>query len=258
MQLELNYKEFGHGPPLVILHGLFGMLDNWQTIAKKLADSYTVFIVDQRNHGRSFHADVHTYEAMANDLASFLESKWIFKTHLLGHSMGGKTAMKFAVDYPDIVDRLIVVDIAPKKYEGNHQIIFDALFSIDLNRLQSRKEAENLLSTQIESSAIRQFLLKNLTRNKHKGGFEWKMNLPVIKEYYEQILAPCLAPEDVFDGETLFLKAERSSYITPADEKNIHKHFKNAIIETVRNTGHWLHAEAPEEVITRVLNFLAQ
>ena len=127
-----------------------------------------------------------------------------------------------------------------------------------MDRLENRKEAERVLAAQIESPAIRQFLLKNLTRNKRNGGFEWKMNLPVIKAYYEQILSSCLEPEDVFDGETLFLKAERSSYIVPKDKELIRQHFRNAIIETIPNTGHWLHAEAPNEVVKVILNFLAQ
>ncbi len=257
MQPVLNYKEFGQGPPLVILHGLFGMLDNWQTIAKKLAEDYTVFVVDQRNHGRSFHKSPHTYEELAKDLADFLEEKWIFKTHLLGHSMGGKTAMKFAMDYPDNVDHLIVADIAPKRYEGNHQLIFDALFSIDIAHLESRKRADELLSQKIKNPAIKQFLLKNLSRNK-TGGFRWKMNLPVLKEYYGQILSACISEEEIFEGKTLFLKAERSSYITTEDEEIIRTHFPNAIIESIPNVGHWLHAEAPDAVVKRILHFLAQ
>ncbi len=257
MQEILHYKEFGQGPPLVILHGLFGMLDNWQTIAKRLAKHYTVFILDQRNHGKSFHQSPHTYEAMANDLEEFLESRWIYKTHLMGHSMGGKTAMKFAVDYPDFIDKLIVVDIAPKQYPPGHQVIFEALASIDLHQIKSRKEAEDILKQKIGLASIRQFLLKNLTRNKN-GGFRWKMNLPVIEQYYPEILAPCLQEEDVFEGETLFLKGERSPYITNSDEKNIFQHFPNAHIKTIPEAGHWLHAEAPEEVLKVVLSFLAQ
>lgn len=122
--MELNYKEFGQGDPLIILHGLFGTLDNWQTIAKKLAKHYSVYLIDQRNHGRSPHHDEFDYVVMAEDLHEFMESQWIYKAHILGHSMGGKTAMQFAMEYPDMIDQLIIIDIAPKKYQGGHQLIF--------------------------------------------------------------------------------------------------------------------------------------
>lgn len=257
MQSKLNYKEYGQGPPLVILHGLFGMLDNWLTIAKKLANHYTVFLVDQRNHGRSIHQPTHTYEDMAADLKDFLDSKWIIKAHILGHSMGGKTAMKFAMDYPEYVDHLVVVDIAPRQYEASHQMIFETLCSIDLSQLESRKMAEALLAEKIDSLAIRQFLLKNLTRDQD-GNFKWKMNLPVIKEHYQQILSTCIKEQDVYLGKTLFLKAERSPYIGKNDEKTIYQHFPNAEIVTIPGVGHWLHAEAPDAVIEELLLFLAQ
>ena len=159
---ELNYKSFGSGPPLIILHGLFGTLDNWQTIAKKLADDFTVFILDLRNHGKSPHTQEHTYSLMAEDLSQFMESQWIYKAHVLGHSMGGKTAMQFANDFPDMLDKLVVVDIAPKVYAGGHQHILEALLSVDIDAVQSRKEVEQQLSKYIEEDGVKLFLMKNL------------------------------------------------------------------------------------------------
>jgi len=233
--MELNYKSFGEGYPIIILHGLFGTLDNWQTIAKKLANNYSVYIVDQRNHGRSPHDDRFDYETMADDLQAFMESQWIYEAHIIGHSMGGKTAMQFALNYPDLVNQLVVVDIAPKTYEGGHQAIFDALFSLDLINIKNRKQADAALLTQIPDFGVRQFLLKNLTNNK-KGGYQWKMNLPVIYENYGQILA-AIESEDIFDKPTLFIRGGQSNYIVEEDLTVIKSLFSAASIATVEGAG---------------------
>ena len=252
--MGLNFKSFGQGDPIIILHGLFGTLDNWQTIAKKLAEHYTVYIVDQRNHGRSPHFEEMDYELMASDIKAFMESQWIYSCHLIGHSMGGKTAMQFAADYPDILEKLIVVDIAPKVYEGGHQAIFDALFSLDLDQIQSRKEADQLLATQIEDFGIRQFLLKNLTRSK-EGGYQWKMNLPIIYQSYSSILST-IEPSEPFEKETLFIRGGQSNYIQSSDELLIKAQFPMATIQTIESAGHWVHAEAPNALLDMVLSFL--
>ena len=141
----LNYKTFGQGEPIIILHGLFGMLDNWQTIGKQLAEQYSVYLIDQRNHGRSSHTGSISYAEMADDLAAFMEEHWIHKAHIIGHSMGGKTAMQFALHYPDMVDTLIIIDITPKRYSGGHQAIFDALFALDIDAVTDRQMAEDHL-----------------------------------------------------------------------------------------------------------------
>lgn len=252
--MELNYKEFGQGDPLIILHGLFGTLDNWQTLAKKFAKDYTVFIVDQRNHGRSPHIDHIDYPSMANDLQHFMESNWIYKAHILGHSMGGKTAMEFALNYSDMVDKLIVVDIAPKKYAPRHQTIFDALFSVKLEEVNNRKEAEAILTPQIESYGVRQFLLKNLSRNK-AGGYEWKMNLPIIYKHYQDILDD-VNTENIFEGPSLFIDGADSEHIQDADHSLIKSRFPNAQIETIVNAGHWVHADQPMALLNTVSSFL--
>ncbi|MFK7978367.1 MAG: alpha/beta fold hydrolase [Saprospiraceae bacterium] len=254
--MELNYKSFGEGYPIIILHGLFGTLDNWQTIAKKLAENYLVYIVDQRNHGRSPHDTRFDYEAMADDLQVFMESQWIYEAHIIGHSMGGKTAMQFALNYPDLVNQLIVVDIAPKAYEGGHQAIFEALFSLDLSSIKNRKQADAALLAQIPDFGVRQFLLKNLTNDK-KGGYKWKMNLPVIYENYQQILAT-IKSEDIFDNPTLFIRGGQSNYIVAEDLKQIKSLFPTAALTTVAGANHWVHAAAPKELLALVTNFLSQ
>ncbi len=252
--MELNYKEFGQGDPIIILHGLFGTLDNWQTIAKKLAENNTVYIVDQRNHGRSPHADELDYPIMAEDLQQFMERKWIYEAVILGHSMGGKTAMQFALDYPDMVNKLIVVDIAPKAYTGGHQTIFDALLALDLDKLDNRKEADAFLAERISEFGVRQFLLKNLSREK-EGGYRWKMNLPAIYHNYSKILA-AIESDEIFDEPTLFIRGGQSEYVQDGDMATIKKRFPQSLLTTVENAGHWVHAEQPKELLSLIQDFI--
>jgi pimeloyl-ACP methyl ester carboxylesterase len=252
--MNLNYKTFGSGYPVIIVHGLFGMLDNWQTLAKKLAENYSVYIIDQRNHGRSPHATPFDYEVMADDLQAFMESQWIYEAHLVGHSMGGKTVMQFATKYPDLVNRLVVVDIAPKSYKGSHHLIFDALLSIDFDIIKSRKEAEAQLKKNIENFEIRQFLLKNLTRKK-TGGYQWKMNLPVIYENYSKVLAN-IEVDSIVENPTLFIKGGKSEHILQEDMPNIKNIFPAATLENIEKAGHWVHADAPLETLALLKDFL--
>jgi len=253
--VELNYKSFGQGEPVIILHGLFGTLDNWQTIAKALADEYLVFIVDQRNHGRSPHVPGMSYSLLAEDLREFMESHWIYRAHIVGHSMGGKTAMQFALIYPDMVDRLAVIDIAPKAYAGGHEAIFDALLSLPLDEVESRQEAEAFLAARIDDPGVLQFLLKNLSRST-EGHYAWKMNLPVLHQYYHKIL-DTVAGDAPYEESVLFLRGGRSQYIQlPQDEPAIRALFPEARIETVPGAGHWVHAEAPQAVVEHLKLFL--
>lgn len=252
--MHLNYKTMGQGAPLIILHGLFGTLDNWQTLGKYLSEHFTVFLIDQRNHGRSPHVEHQDYPSMAADLHAFMEQQGIYTSHLLGHSMGGKTVMEFALEYPDQVDKLIVVDIAPKTYSGGHDQIFKALFAVDLQAIHSRQEAEAILRSYIPEDGVIQFLLKNLSRDK-TGGFEWKMNLPVLHQYYPEILAAPVA-KGYFTGETLFIRGGKSDYIQDADLPAVRSYFPNFKLETVPNAGHWVHAEAPEALLKLVQEFL--
>ncbi|MEM6376618.1 MAG: alpha/beta fold hydrolase [Bacteroidota bacterium] len=254
--MQLNYKVFGQGAPIIILHGLFGMLDNWQTLARKLAEEYTVFIVDQRNHGRSPHVEPHDYESMAEDLRHFMESQFVLKAHIIGHSMGGKTAMQFATQYPDMVDRLVVVDIAPKTYPAGHDTIFEALFALDLTKATSRKAVETQLQPKIPEAGIRQFLMKNIVREADNG-FRLRMNLPVIHKDYDKIL-DSLSLEEPFEGPSLFVRGGRSSYVQTNDLALIQEYFPAAHLETIEDAGHWVHAEAPKELLASLLTFLHQ
>jgi len=252
--MKLNYKIYGQGEPIIILHGLLGSLDNWATIAKNLARNYMVFTIDQRNHGKSPHSDIFNYDVLREDLFEFMEDNFINKAHLLGHSMGGKTVMNFALEYPDKVDKLIVADIAPVKYYEGHKNIFDALFSIDLKKTRSRKEVDEQLSKYINHFGIRQFLMKGLTKNKDKQ-FIWKFNIDAIWNSYKNIIDN--TNEDVdFEGETLFIKGGNSDYIIDEYLPEIKKYFPNYTLSTIKNTGHWLHAEKPDEFLEILNNFL--
>lgn len=252
--INLNHKTFGQGEPVVILHGLFGTLDNWQTLGKQLAENHTVYLADQRNHGRSPHHDDIDYPTMAEDLLYFLESNWIFKTHLVGHSMGGKTAMQFALRHPDMVDKLVVIDIAPKKYPPGHQDIFDALRSLDLKKLDERSEADEQLKEKIPDTAVRQFLLKGLTRDK-KGRYRWKMNLESLYRNYDNLLATP-EMEEPYEGEALFIRGGNSPYVQDEDISLIQDWFPNARVETVEGAGHWVHVDAGGRLLELILGFV--
>ncbi len=253
--VELNYKTFGRGEPLIILHGLLGTLDNWQTVGKQLAKDHSVYLLDQRNHGRSPHSEGFDYQLMANDLLHFLDQHFIHRTAIMGHSMGGKTAMEFALQHPDTCEKLIVVDIAPKTYPRGHDRIFEALFAIDLDKIENRTEAEAIMEPFIPEAGIRLFLLKNLQRKQH-GGFEWKMNLDSIYRHYEAILQEPATP-GVYEGPALFIAGANSGYIQPEDHSRIKQIFPAAEIVTIANAGHWVHAEQPRELIRIVREFLA-
>jgi esterase len=251
--MNLFSREFGQGDPVVILHGLFGFSDNWQTIAKALADHHLVVTPDLRNHGRSPQTPTHSYPEMADDLREFLESHWIFKTALVGHSMGGKVAMELALHHPDLVDRLVVVDIAPGPASDNHSGVFRALLDLDLKRIATRQEADDFLQKLVPDFGTRQFLLKNITRNAD-GTFAWKMNLPVLWEAYPRILEGVHGAP--FDKPTLFIRGSRSNYITDEDFPLIKSLFPQAEIATIEGAGHWVHAEKPTELLALLRNFL--
>lgn len=254
--LSLNYKTYGQGNPIIILHGLFGTLDNWQTIARQLSEEYLVYLVDQRNHGRSPHTDAFDYSLLAEDLKDFMENEGMSQATILGHSMGGKTAMQFAISYPEMVTSLVVVDIAPKAYKGGHQEIFDALLAVDLKRIESRKMADEQLLERIPDFGVRQFLLKNLTRDK-EGGYRWKMNLSAIYKNYENILANIL-PDEPYTEASLFIRGARSGYIKEEDESLIKSIFSEAEIVTIPEAGHWVHAEAPKALLSTFNNFMTR
>lgn len=251
--MKLNYKAIGEGKPIIILHGVFGSLDNWLTIGKKLSESFKIYLVDLRNHGDSFHDEEFTYEAMAGDLVNFIKDEKIDNPVIIGHSMGGKVAMKFGVNHPELFDRLIIVDIAPRAYPPHHQNILKGLNSIDLKALKSRKEADEQLASYVPEPGERQFLLKNLKREGEN--FTWKLNLPVITEKINNI-GEGLEDKLATDKPTLFIRGENSDYITNKDNISIVAFFPNSEVKTVKNAGHWVHAQNPEAVIELITGFV--
>lgn len=239
---------------MVIMHGLFGSLDNWAGIAAQLSDAFSVFLLDLRNHGRSPHVPEISYPAMAGDLLEFLDQQGIFEAHILGHSMGGKVAMQFAGSYPERVSRLVVADIAPKAYPPHHKEIFEALHAIDLDSLESRQQAQQQLEARIPQPSVVQFLLKNLGRDEQQR-FRWKFNLDAISRHYGQILGN-VSIAHPYEGLTCFIAGEKSNYIQPEDRPVILSHFPAAQIEYLAGAGHWVHADAPEQFTGIVRNFL--
>ncbi|MEL6810081.1 MAG: alpha/beta fold hydrolase [Bacteroidota bacterium] len=253
--MVLHSQIIGEGTPFVILHGFLGMSDNWKTLGRKFAElGYQLHLVDQRNHGRSFHHEDFSYGVMAEDLVKYCDVHGLDEVVLLGHSMGGKTAMEFAVKYPDRVSKLIVADIAPKEYPPHHQDIMKALNTLDFSQTKTRGQADEQLSLYIKELGTRQFLLKNLYW-KEKGVLGLRMNLPVLTEKYSEV-GRALEAGKTYDGPVLFVRGSRSGYIDDLDELSIKKHFKAAKIATVRNAGHWLHADNPSHFHEIITNFL--
>lgn len=241
--------------PIVILHGLFGSSDNWLTQAKLFSSDYKVFTVDQRNHGQSPHDDTWDYKSMVSDLNTFFEDHHINDAIVIGHSMGGKTAMNFALAHPDKVSKLIIVDISPRYYDLEHYTILEGLNAMNLAEITSRNEADAQLSQYVPEPDVRQFLLKNLQR-KAEGGFSWKINLPVISKNLSNIGVDLLY-KGTFDKPTLFIRGGRSRYVPDADWPRIQEVFPNALLETM-DTGHWVQAEKPQEFVDIVKRWVDQ
>lgn len=252
--MYLNYKEYGEGQPLLILHGFMGSLDNWHTLASNFGKKYHVFAIDQRNHGRSPHTDEHSIALMVEDLKQFIAQHHLSKVNLLGHSMGGKVVMQFALLYPELVQTVIIVDIAPKQYKRGHDDVFEAIFSVDLNLLESRKQAEEMMLPYVQDFGTRQFLLKNLDR-KEDGKYAWKMNLRTLHMDYEEIIKS-IESDQPFLGKTLVIKGGKSRYILDSDRADFSHLFPNYSLETIDGAGHWVHAEAPAEFQKLVESFL--
>ena len=251
--MKLNYKKIGEGEPLFIIHGLFGSSDNWITVGKQLSQHHQVILVDLRNHGDSPHSTQWNYKVMADDIYLLAGNLGFNHINLIGHSMGGKVGMTLAAIQAGFLNKLIVADIAPKAYTIRHREIIDGLLSIDLNDLESRKEAERQLAVYVHEAGIRQFLLKNLDRD--KVGFKWKLNLEVINRHLENI-GEATFPKIKIETPTLFIRGMNSDYVTDEDVLEIRKYYSNSIVETVGNAGHWLHAEQPEAFVKIVLDFL--
>ncbi len=251
----LHSRIIGEGKPLCILHGFLGMSDNWKTLGNKYAnEGFEVHLIDQRNHGKSFHDPNFNYDILALDLVYYLRHHRLDKISLIGHSMGGKTAMQMACSQPELVERLLVADIAPKYYPPHHNAIIDALNGLSTEALQSRKGAERALAEDITDVGTRQFLLKNLYWiTKEQLGF--RCNLAVLSTKMEEI-GENISATALYNGPTLFLKGDRSEYVVEADYPEIKRHFPKAIIQTITNAGHWLHAENPLQFFEKSLIFM--
>jgi len=244
----------GNGPPLLILHGYFGMGDNWKSLGQRFAVNFEVHIIDQRNHGRSFHSDDFDYELLVEDLLYYMDYYNLDKVNILGHSMGGKVAMLFAVMHPVRVDKLIIADISPKFYNPHHENILAALNEVNFSIHNTRKKVEETLKLYIHEPGVIQFMLKNVYW-KSKGTLDFRFNLPSLT-YNNSEVGEALPSFAIFNGATLFLRGENSNYISEHDVPLIEAHFSNATIETIKNAGHWLHAENPIEFYNVVMNFL--
>jgi esterase len=251
--MKLFYREEGgDGPSLVILHGLFGSSDNWLPQAKMLAEDFHVYLVDLRNHGQSPHSDEFNYDVMADDVAELIDAEGISSPILLGHSMGGKTAMTLALRNPDLPSAIVVIDIAPRQYPDQHDRIVEGLLALPLAELKSRQDADEALTPYVPEPAVRQFLLKNLKRES-SGGFSWKMNLDTISRNISEV-SKAVGNGSVFSKPALFVRGAKSPYVADGDLDGILKLFPVARLETL-DTGHWIQAEKPRELVELVRDF---
>lgn len=253
--MELHFNTYGDGPPLVILHGFLGSSGNWHSLSKhSFGHLFTVDALDLRNHGQSNHESVHTIEAMAADVLQHLDRRKYETAALLGHSMGGKVAMRLALDHSNRVEDLVVVDIAPKVYRGVHVGLLDAMNRIDLASFKRRSEVDDALAPDIPSPAVRNFLLKNLMYGPDRR-YAWRMNLPVLRQTYPNINR-AVESNHPFEKPVLFVRGEKSDYILDEDAAMIRRLFPRAEISTISGAGHWVNAEAPAEFASIVTEFL--
>tara|TARA_R110002050_G_scaffold290260_1_gene443803 strand:+ start:134570 stop:135331 length:762 start_codon:yes stop_codon:yes gene_type:complete len=253
--MKLHHKILGEGEPLIILHGLFGMLDNWQTLGKRWAENYQVILVDLRNHGHSPRDPELNYQVMMEDLEELTDDLFLDDINIIGHSMGGKLAMKFAQTYPQLMNKLIVADIGPKKYPVHHQQILNGLQSVPIHEMKSRKEVHEILSNYIPQDQTIQFFLKNLYW-KEKGILDWRFNLASVVNNIQNVGEDLLS--ETFTKPSLFIRGGNSNYILDEDMADIKKAFPNAELATIPNSGHWLHAENPQLFYELVTKFLQE
>jgi len=250
--MKLHYREMGEGKPLMILHGLFGFADNWQTHGKKLAEYYRVILVDLRNHGHSDWSDDFSYDIMADDVIELTSELELEDLILVGHSMGGKVAMRVAQKQEDLLEKMIIVDMGTKSYPMHHEHILAGIHSVKVDEIKARREAEEQMRVHIDSEGVLQFLLKNL-HWKEKGKLAWRMNTPVLEREMPEILSAM--PEGEVFTPTLFVRGELSNYILDEDFESLENQFLDSEIVTIANAGHWVHAESPTEFLETLLSF---
>ena len=250
--MKLHYQSIGHGRPLVILHGLFGSGDNWKSLAKSLEDQARVINVDLRNHGHSPHSDEQNYQVMADDLAELCQDLNVEKIDLIGHSIGGKVAMTFSELYPQLLNKMMVVDIAPKQYNDRHRKDFKALLAINLSNYTKRSEVDKALQSSIPSKAIRHFLLMNL--EVEEGNLTWRLNLATLNDCYPQLLQ-AVCQNSRIEIPTCFIRGGLSDYLDDADEQSISQIFMQVQIITIAQANHWLHVEQAQKFLNNVIEF---
>lgn len=256
----LHSKIYGQeksGTPLLVFHGLFGMLDNWGSFGKEFGEMMPVHLVELRNHGKSFHSEEMTHDDLAHDILHYMEAHQIEKANLLGHSLGGKAVMQFAIKFPVKVEKLIVVDIAPKAYPPHHQGVFKALETVDFSVMKSRSEVETQLKEYIQDTPTIQFLAKNLYWKEDEGEkkLAWRFNLKTLSEKYDQFVSNAIK-FGVYNGPALFVAGAKSNYILPQDEFQIKQQFPNFKLVKIPDAGHWVQAENPKDFGVAVQNFL--
>lgn len=248
------YREERTEMPLLVFHGLFGMLDNWGSFGKEFGALMPTHLIDLRNHGRSFHSDSMSHDDLANDILHYMQFHNIEKANLLGHSLGGKAVMQFAINFPEKVHKLIVVDISPKAYPPHHQGIIKALQSVDFEVVQTRQDVEKVLENYIHEKSVIQFLMKNLYWTDDKK-LAWRFNLKTLAEKYTEFVSKAIR-FGIFSGSTLFVAGANSNYILPQDEFLIKQQFPNSKIIKIANAGHWVHADNPADFNAAVQDFL--
>ncbi len=256
--MKLFSRKYGSGEPVIILHGLFGISDNWVTHAKRLAEKYQVLVPDLRNHGQSPHSSTFNYFAMVDDLLEFMKDNKLEKAMIIGHSMGGKVAMNFALEHPYMVQKLVVIDISPRPYNTRsmHEDIIAAMQSVNFDEADYRQDVEEQLKPLIKSQRIRWFILKNLYRL-NRGRLAWRINISDIAANMENIAAG-MEFDGAFPGPSMFVRGSESDYITEKDEELILKYFPNAFIETIDGAAHWVHADAPDELCNLLSSFFGK
>jgi esterase len=259
--VELHFERYGDGAPVLILHGLFGSSTNWRSIAKTLGEHYSVYALDQRNHGRSPHGDTLGYYDLAADARGFLDRHGIERAAVIGHSMGGKVAMTLALTQPERVAALVVVDIAPARQSADGlRPVLDALLAVDPSRCATRDDVDRELAAYLQDSRLRQFLLMNVERGAG-GALRWRLNLQAIAAHFSDLASPIgvgRAGEEPYTGPALFVRGERSGYVRDADRPDIERLFPHASVVTIEGAGHWVHAEAPERFLQVVGGFLSR
>lgn len=253
--MKLAYRKLGEGQPLIILHGLFGMSDNWLTVAKKIARKHTVYLLDQRNHGNSPHTPEFNYDVLVDDLESFIRYHKLVKVRLIGHSMGGKVAMSYALEHADDVERLVIVDIAPKSYDHPFfQEVLEFMLDLDLGRIKSRAEIDEAFKAVIRNTAVRQFILKNLQRGNNHS-FRWRINVQSLYDNLHLIFK-AITNGRSYKQPTLFVRGGQSDYVLDEDEESIKSLFPLARIVTIPEASHWLHMDAEEAFCQQLKAYL--